>query len=227
MYQTGDLCRWLQNGNIEYLGRKDEQVKIRGFRIEPGEIENVMLQSGMVSNAVIQAKQDVEGNNRLVAYILATEMFDRQKAIAYLQERLPEYMVPLVWVSLENMPLTASGKVDRKMLPEPDGDQVMRHEYVAPRNELEKTLAEIWEELLGIEKVGIYDNFFELGGHSLMIMRMIAKMKSKFELSVPIAVLFRFSSIIDLSNYLEWQKEEKSRQGEEEDDSSLYEVIDI
>ncbi|MEO7533118.1 MAG: amino acid adenylation domain-containing protein, partial [Ferruginibacter sp.] len=175
MYKTGDLGRWLPDGNIEYLGRMDEQVKIRGFRIELGEIESVLLQSGLADKVVVLARQDKQGNKRLVGYVVAEGAFDAAGIITYLQAKLPDYMVPAIWVELEALPLTSNGKIDRKALPEPDVTGQLAGQYVAPRNEAEKGLADIWEKLLGIEHVGINDNFFELGGDSILTIQVVSR----------------------------------------------------
>jgi amino acid adenylation domain-containing protein/non-ribosomal peptide synthase protein (TIGR01720 family) len=172
MYKTGDLCRWLADGNIEYLGRKDDQVKIRGYRIELSEIECVLQQSGQVRQAVVAAREMADSSKRLVGYVVAEGVFDREALLGQLRSRLPEYMVPSVLVELEELPLTASGKVDRRALPDP-GVSVDR-EYVAPRSKVEEVLAGIWGELLGMERIGIHDNFFELGGDSIITMQVVS-----------------------------------------------------
>jgi amino acid adenylation domain-containing protein/non-ribosomal peptide synthase protein (TIGR01720 family) len=175
LYRTGDLGRWLPDGNIEYLGRVDDQVKIRGYRIELGEIENILNESSLVKQGVILAKEDKKGNNRLVGYVVPEETFDKQAIQIYLQTKLPDYMVPSVWVELEAIPLTSNGKVDKKALPEPDlADAAV---YAAPRNVIEEALATIWRELLGQERVGIYDNFFELGGDSILTIQLVSRMR--------------------------------------------------
>jgi hypothetical protein len=203
MYKTGDLGRWLADGNIEYLGRIDDQVKIRGYRIEPGEIENVLLQSGLLSQAVVLAKAEKEGHKRLVGYVVPDGPFDKEAITTYLHEKLPEFMVPSVWVTLETMPLTPNGKIDRKALPEPDSTRT--NEYVAPRNELEIKLAMIWKELLRVERVGIHDNFFELGGHSLLAMRVISSIRRQLELETGIKELFIYPTIALLGAHLREQ----------------------
>ena len=179
MYKTGDLGRWLPDGNMEYLGRKDEQVKVRGYRIELGEIETVLLQSSLVSQAIVIARQDNTGNNQLVGYVVADETVNKEAVSAYLKGKLPEYMVPVRWVQLEALPLTPNGKVDRKALPEPAGTDLPAQVYVAPRTDTERTLAAIWQELLGIERIGIHEDFFSLGGHSLLAMRLVSAMRKK------------------------------------------------
>ncbi|WP_147206425.1 non-ribosomal peptide synthetase, partial [Segetibacter aerophilus] len=162
LYKTGDLARWLPDGNIEYMGRIDDQVKVRGYRIELGEIESILQQSGLVSKGVVLAREDSNGHKRLVGYVVSSETkFDKQAMMTYLHKHLPEYMVPALWVELESMPVTPNGKVDKRALPEPDASELSGKEYVAPQTETEKKLATIWQQLLGVEKVGIHDNFFE------------------------------------------------------------------
>ncbi|MEO7535571.1 MAG: non-ribosomal peptide synthase/polyketide synthase, partial [Ferruginibacter sp.] len=175
MYRTGDIGKWLPDGNIEYLGRRDEQVKIRGYRIELGEIETVLLQSGLVSQAVVLVKEDKQGHKRLVGYIVAIGSFDKQAILNYLQGKLPDYMVPALWVELKSLPLTPNGKIDKRSLPEPDASELLSNEYVAPRNELEVQLANIWKQLLDVEQVGIHDNFFELGGDSIITIQVVSR----------------------------------------------------
>ena len=168
MYKTGDLGRWLPHGNIDYLGRIDEQVKLRGYRIELGEIESVILESGMVKQAVALIRTDSNDNKHLVAYVVQEGSFDKQSMISYLLNKLPEYMVPAIWIEIESIPLTPNGKVNRKALPGLADIDLATREYKAPRNKTERDLAEIWQRVLGIERVGIHDNFFELGGDSII-----------------------------------------------------------
>lgn len=177
IYKTGDLACWLPDGNIRYMGRIDDQVKIRGYRIEPGEIERVLQQSGLVSHAVVLAKTDSSGNKYLAGYVVSKDEFNKAQLTAFLQGCLPAYMVPGVWVSLTEMPLTVNGKINRKALPEPDTHKLTTADYVGPRYMLERKLAGIWQELLGLEKIGVYDNFFELGGHSLITVRLLAQIR--------------------------------------------------
>ncbi|MCW3114934.1 MAG: Nonribosomal peptide synthetase, partial [Segetibacter sp.] len=175
LYKTGDLGRWLTDGNIEYLGRIDDQVKIRGYRIELGEIESVLLQSGLVDQVVVLAEEDAAGHKRLVGYVVAEGKFDRDAITSYLQGKVPEYMVPAFWVALETIPLTPNGKIDKKALPTPNINELMLHQYEAPRNEVEKALVKIWEDLLGLQRVGIYDNFFEIGGDSILTIQVVTR----------------------------------------------------
>ncbi|WP_033058582.1 non-ribosomal peptide synthetase, partial [Sinorhizobium arboris] len=176
MYRTGDLARYLPDGNLEFLGRNDEQVKIRGFRIEPGEIAARLCEHALVADAAVVARPDATGDKRLVAYVVAKAADGSDEAggaelpaalRAHLGGLLPDYMVPSAFVRLDVLPLTPNGKLDRKALPVPDDEAYARRAYEAPQGEIETLLAGIWEELLGIERVGRHDNFFELGGHSL------------------------------------------------------------
>ncbi len=202
MYKTGDLGRWLADGNIEYLGRMDDQVKIRGYRIELGEIESVLEQCELVRQAAVLARKDNKGNKRLVSYIVAERLFDRQALITFLKGKLPEYMVPSVWVELESLPLTPNGKIDKKALPDPDISNLLNNQYVAPHTEVEQTLANIWQKLLGVKAVGIHDNFFELGGHSLIATRLMSKIEKSFRIKFPISVLYQAPSVKELAFFI-------------------------
>jgi len=222
LYKTGDLGRWLPDGKIEYQGRIDEQVKIRGYRIELGEIESILNQSDQISQGVVLAKGDSKGNKRLVGYVVTKAEFDKQAIQRYLSSKLPEYMVPAIWIGLDSMPLTPSGKIDRKALPDPELTGTLT-EYVAPRNVTEAKLAEIWQELLGLERVGIHDNFFELGGNSLLVMRAVSSIRKELSISIPIDVLFQFTCISDLSKYLEIQNSGNLQEKETDE----FDVVDI
>ncbi len=178
LYRTGDLARRLDNGDIEYLGRIDRQVKIRGFRIELGEIESVIASHSAINEVAVLAREDVPGDQRLVAYVAATgSPGDLIEQLRHrLRAALPEYMVPAHFVSLDRLPLTENGKIDRQALPVPD-DASPEAAYVAPRTPTESALAVIWAEVLGLKRVGVEDNFFELGGHSLLVMSVIQRMR--------------------------------------------------
>ncbi len=184
MYRSGDLARYLPDGNLEFLGRNDDQVKIRGFRIEPGEIAARLLEHELVGDAAVVAHADAAGDKRLVAYVVAKTTDGSAEADgaglaaslrAHLGGLLPDYMVPSAFVRLDALPLTVNGKLDRKALPVPDDDAYARRAYEAPQGEIETLLAGIWAELLGVERVGRHDNFFELGGHSLLAVRVLAQ----------------------------------------------------
>jgi aryl carrier-like protein len=178
LYRTGDLGRWRADGTIEFLGRNDGQMKVRGFRIEPGEIETRMRELAGVREAVVMAREDTPGDQRLVAYWVGDEA-DPAALRAWLAGVLPEHMVPSAYVRMERLPLTPSGKLDRLALPAPGGGAVSTRGYEAPAGEKEEVLAEIWAELLGVERVGRQDHFFELGGHSLLAIRLIERMRRR------------------------------------------------
>ena len=203
MYKTGDLARWLPDGNIEFLGRMDDQVKIRGFRVELGEIEAVLQQSDLVNHAVVLARPDKNGQRRLVAYIVPESEYQKDEIITHAKKLLPDYMVPSLWVEMESMPITRNGKVDRRLLPEPDASELLYKEYVAPGNIRETNMANVWAEVLRVEKVGIHDNFFELGGHSLIVMRLISAIRIKVGLEISIRELFSNPTVASLLKHME------------------------
>jgi amino acid adenylation domain-containing protein len=190
IYRSGDLGRWLANGTIEYLGRIDDQVKIRGYRIELGEIEAIVIQSGMVKSAIVLAKDRGEESKQLIGYLVVNDQFQQQALLAHLRTKLPEYMIPAIWVQLENLPLTSNGKINKKALPDPDTGLTSSAGYVAARNELEAGLVEIWKAILHLNLVGIYDNFFEIGGHSLLVIRLVSAIKRKLNVEPTINDIF-------------------------------------
>ncbi|MCP5104054.1 MAG: amino acid adenylation domain-containing protein, partial [bacterium] len=197
LYRTGDLSRWLPDGNVEFLGRIDHQVKIRGFRIEPGEIEKRLLTHNNVKEAIVVAGGEEAGDKYLCAYIVADSVNSVKAAELrdYLSLELPGYMVPAYFGMLETMPLNANGKLDRKALPEPEG--ISGRQYHPPRNEREEQLVEIWSGVLGIskERIGIDDNFFELGGHSLKVARLLGRINRTFNIEIPFSMMFEKPTI--------------------------------
>jgi nonribosomal peptide synthetase DhbF len=203
MYRTGDLARWRKDGSLDFLGRADQQVKIRGLRIEPGEIESALLQHPQVAQAAVIAREDVPGEKRLVAYVVAADAADPQAAElrAHLAQSLPEYMVPSAFVSLPSLPLGPSGKLDRKALPPPEVQAATP--YAAPRTPTEKILAGLWAETLHLPRVGVNDNFFELGGHSLMIVQLMSMIRQQFMIDLPVDTLFQVSTIAGLAELLD------------------------
>jgi hypothetical protein len=193
LYRTGDSACYLPDGNIKFLERIDNQVKLRGFRIELGEIEEALRAHPALQNALVILREDEPGEKRLVAYLLPrSEPAPGITEIrSFLKERLPAYMIPAAFVNLDALPLTASGKVDRRALPAPDSSRPEIEEaLVAPRTSLEEALAGIFAQVLGLEEVGIYDNFFELGGHSLMATQLISQLQDIFPTDVPLLTLF-------------------------------------
>ena len=211
IYKTGDLVRWLSDGNIEYLGRTDFQVKIRGFRIELGEIENVLAEHEDISQVSVIDKEK-EGQKYLAAYYVIAKNKKAPEIDAlrsYLSEALPDYMVPAAFVKLDEIPLTPNGKINRRALPDPDMS-LMGEEYVAPRNEIEHKLAGIWSDVLKMDtdKVGIHGNFFHLGGHSLLAIQLVARIHAKLNCDISIKNLFDKPKLMDLSLFIEGQIKE-------------------
>ena len=203
LYKTGDLACYLPNGNIEFLGRIDNQVKIRGFRIELGEIEAVLSTHPQIQQAVVIATEEIPGNKRLVAYIVASDKsLTANQLREFLKQKLPEYMVPAAFVTLDTLPLTPNGKVDRKALPRPDGEITRKQEYVAPRTPSEEIIANIFADVLGVKNVGIHDNFFELGGHSLLATQLISRLRLAWELDIPLRVIFESPTVAQLDQAL-------------------------
>ena len=193
LYKTGDLARYLPDGNIEFLGRIDDQVKIRGYRIELGEIETVLAQHSGVQQAIVLAREDSPGDKRLVSYMILNQpqSVSAAELRSYLKEKLPEYMVPSAFVLMESLPLIPNGKVDRKALPTPDQSRPEPEEsYVAPRTMVEEVVAGIWAGVLKVKKIGIHDNFFELGGHSLKATQVNSRLRTIFKIEFPLRGLF-------------------------------------
>jgi len=217
IYKTGDLARWMPDGNIEFLGRIDHQVKVRGFRIELGEIENRLMKHKEIKEALLLTKSSESGDKYLCAYIVFNssntggEFTGRVRELRrFLSRELPDYMIPHHFVPINSIPLTPNGKIDRKALPEPDFTGIS-DTFIAPRNETEHKLAEIWAEVLEVDKgkIGIDDNFFELGGHSIKVTHLIGSIHKAFDVEVPIAQVFDHPTIRELSLFM--SKVEESR----------------
>lgn len=202
LYRTGDLARWRDDGNIEYLGRLDFQVKIRGLRIEPGEIEKVILSHPSVRECIVSVWEKRPGDLHLVAYIVCEKEKNAEPSElqSFLEKTLPEYMVPRIFVFLEAIPLSANGKADRKALPKPVLEK--KEDYVAPRNDVENLIANIWKEELGLDGIGINENFFEAGGHSLLLARVHSRLNRHFGKEFPLVDLFTHSTIRSLAGYI-------------------------
>ena len=234
LYRTGDLGRWLPGGNIEYQGRMDDQVKVRGFRIELGEVETVLQQCDLVREAVVVVREDKGGAKQLIGYVVPDwqNVKDRETKIhgqlygkddlndkgdsynssvmqteikSWLQQRLPEYMIPALIVQLDQLPLTPNGKIDKKALPDPESSDPA-NEYVAPGNVLEEKLAEIWKEVLDVDRIGIYDNFFDLGGHSLKAIQLISRLHKRLHVKIDIGKILANPTIHTLAKVLELEK---------------------
>jgi amino acid adenylation domain-containing protein len=205
VYKTGDLVRLRPSGDIEFLGRLDFQAKIRGFRIELTGIESILAQHRGIREVVVEVREDKNRDKRLVAYIVPNEKGDITAAELkkFLKEKIPEYMIPAAFVMLEKLPLTPNGKIDRKALPEPDVSEIDSGVgHVAPRDELELALAEIWQKVLGVKKLGVNDNFFDMGGHSLLAARLFAEVERRLGYRLPLAILFEAPTIEGISRII-------------------------
>jgi amino acid adenylation domain-containing protein len=201
MYRTGDIARWRADGTIEFLGRRDGQVKIRGFRVELGEIEAALASCAGIRAAAVVARQDAPGDKRLVAYVVTGgAALDVAAVQTALRRALPDHMVPSAFVALDALPLTPRGKIDRSALPAPDEHDQRRADFVAPRDAAEHALADIFCEVLGLERVGIHDDFFALGGHSLRAMQVIARLRSKLAATLPVRALFEAPTVAALAD---------------------------
>ena len=200
MYKTGDLARWLPDGNMEFIGRKDRQVKVRGYRIELGEIDHAIQQLGI--KQVVSEVKELNGEKVIAAYLVVEEELEKEKIRERLKESLPAFMIPGYFVELDAIPLTPNGKIDRKTLPGIEGNNILRKEFVAPKTKEEKALTRIWEKTLGIEKIGITDNFFELGGHSLIIGQMINRTQKELGKAIGFQDFFSSPTIEKLAGFL-------------------------
>jgi acyl-coenzyme A synthetase/AMP-(fatty) acid ligase/acyl carrier protein len=206
LYKTGDLVKYRLDGQLEFLGRIDDQVKIRGFRIELGELEAVLTQHPQIREAVVTVQSDQSTEKRLLAYLVP----DTQQTLTlsdlrrYLKERLPEYMVPSAFVVLDAIPLTPTGKVDRRILPTLNATHLtLESDFVEPRTSTEATLASFWVDLLKVDKLSIYNNFFELGGHSLLAAQLVARISQSFGVDLPLRSIFESATVAELAEHIE------------------------
>jgi acyl-CoA synthetase (AMP-forming)/AMP-acid ligase II/acyl carrier protein len=205
LYKTGDRVRYLPDGKIAFLGRMDNQVKIRGYRIELGDIETALSQHSEVNQCVASIWEDNTGHNALVSYVV----FKDSKKVGipelrdFLKQKLPEYMIPSLFMEMDEIPLLPNGKTDRKSLPAPEQSRLeLETVYIAPQSEVERIIAEVWKQVLRIEQVGLHDNFFDLGGHSLLLIQIHNKFQEVFKKEIPIAEMFRFPTIKALADHL-------------------------
>jgi acyl carrier protein len=200
LYKTGDRARHLGDGAIEFIGRTDFQVKIRGFRIELNEIVSLLEEHPAVQDAIVIARKD-DGDGRLIAYLLPKpgEKPDSEKLRNWLKNKLPIYMIPSLFIFVEQWPLTPNGKVDRSALPAPETAQAATQpSYVAPGTVIEEAVASLWAQVLKVERVGLYDNFFELGGHSLLATQLISRLRDAFQIDVGLRDLFEHATVSEL-----------------------------
>jgi amino acid adenylation domain-containing protein len=205
MYRTGDLARFLPDGNVEFLGRIDQQVKIRGFRVEPAEIESVLKKHPAVQQVVVIPQTDKSGDKRLIAYFVSSKkpVPAADDLRSFLQDKLPDYMVPSAIVALETLPLTRNGKVDVNALPSPDSvTSPTERQIVAPRNAVEEGLLDIWRQVLQLDQLGVQDNFFDLGGHSLLATQVISRVRSTFRVQLPLRSLFDAPTVAGLADQI-------------------------
>ncbi|UUO17102.1 non-ribosomal peptide synthetase [Dolichospermum heterosporum] len=211
IYKTGDLARYLADGNIEYIGRIDNQVKIRGFRIELGEIEAVLNQHPQIQTSCVIVREDNPGQKQLVSYLIphqhSTVTISEMRQ--YLKETLPEYMVPHSFVTLETLPITPNGKIDRRALPKPELESTLLEKYVAARNPIEELLTQTWLQVLKVESVGINDNFFELGGHSLIATQIVSRIRNIFQVELPLNKLFAAPTVRELAHIITQLQQDK------------------
>lgn len=216
LYRTGDQVRRLPNGNIEFLGRIDQQIKIRGFRVELGEIEMALNAHESVREAVVVARAEESGARRLIGYVVAEGAeVSGAELRSYLQQRLPDYMVPSQFVSLAELPLTVNGKVDRRALPDPETESARSdEEFVAPRTPAEEMLAKIWSDVLRTPRVGIHDSFFELGGESILAIKLISRINKDFDIELPVRALFEQPTIAALATFIVQHQAERADEEE-------------
>lgn len=209
-YKTGDLVRYRLDGNLGFIGRIDKQVKIRGFRSELGEIEAAIAQHPLICMTAVTLQEDQPGDKRLVAYITADESFLTSSGDEFLRQKLPNYMIPTTWIQLDSLPLTSNGKVDYRALPKPTKNISQNNGFVAPRNELERQIAQIWAEVLDVPVVGIKNNFFELGGHSLLAFALMNRIQQKFGRNLPLSSIFQSATVEQFAEILNQKTDSES-----------------
>ncbi|MGH9628555.1 MAG: non-ribosomal peptide synthetase, partial [Bryobacteraceae bacterium] len=204
LYKTGDLVRYLAGGELEFIGRMDNQVKIRGFRIELGEVESVIALHPAVRDVAVLAREDSPGEKRIVAYVVprSENELSIQELLAFLHTKLPRFMIPALFVQLENLPLLPNGKLDPRALPAPDHQRSLGAGYLAPRTEMERVITPVWQEVLGLDRVGVHDNFFDLGGHSLLMVRLHSRLRDAVHADIEIIELFQYPTISSLAEHL-------------------------
>ena len=203
LYKTGDVVRYQENGMLEYLGRSDSQIKVRGFRIELGEIEEIITKFDGIKDAVVTMQDGLEGESNLIGYVVREDKGQqwREELITHLSETLPEYMIPRIFLELEELPLTANGKIDRKSLPKAEQCEE-KQKYVAPQTNIEQQLCAIWEDVLGVGRVGLNDNFFALGGHSLAVVQMSSKLEEQYGHCISLKSVFQYPTVGQLATLL-------------------------
>jgi len=205
LYKTADIAAYQPDGNLEFLGRRDQQVKLRGYRIELGEVETTLIQYPSVQEAVVLLREDRSGEKRMVAYVVVEQDYPLLIATLrnHLRQQLPNYMIPSAFVTLDALPLTIHGKVDRQALPIPDEDTVEHAEqFVAPTTPLESLLQHLWQDVLRVKPVGLHDNFFMLGGHSLLAFKLMIRIREDLQVTLPIRALFDHPTLESLAKFI-------------------------
>jgi len=230
LYRTGDVARYLPDGSIEFLGRLDHQVKIRGHRIELDEIETVLIQHPALREAVVVAREDAPGDKRLVAYVVAAREQSPptvNELRRHLREQLPDYMIPAAFVVLPALPLTPNGKINRRALPVPEKFRPeLETAYTPPRSEAERLIASVWQEILGLEKVGMDDNFFDLGGHSLLTIQVHRNLQEKFGRELSVIDLFKYPTIAMMASFLSQETDTRSS-GQSEQERGAFRKLSM
>ncbi|HSH67653.1 MAG TPA: phosphopantetheine-binding protein, partial [Bacteroidia bacterium] len=221
IYKTGDLGRWLPDGNIQFVGRRDDQVKLHGYRIELREIELALKEHSLVKEALVIAKANHQNQKELVAYIVSNEELNALDLQEHLSKTLPLNMIPGHYIQLEELPLTANGKIDRKKLPDTQGAEMDTGvEYVAPSNETEEKLVAMWQEILEREKIGVKDNFFKIGGHSLKAALLVSQIRKAFDVTLNLTDLFNNPTVEGVANEIEkanWVNKEQVEMAESDE----------
>jgi acyl carrier protein len=226
LYRSGDLARFRADGAIEYIGRNDSQVKIRGLRIELAEIDTVLSRHPSVDRCVTIVREDRSNDQRLVAYIVlqAAGVLDEKAVRQFLHATLPDYMVPQHLVEMESLPLSSSGKIDYRALPQPKVSGLDQADFIAPANDIEMMLAQVWCEVLELERVSTRDNFFDIGGHSLSATQMLARVRQDLELNVPLRSFFSETTIEGLASLIDRMLTEQLEQLSDQDLEQLIEA---
>ncbi|PPA81760.1 non-ribosomal peptide synthetase [Brevibacillus laterosporus] len=222
LYRTGDMARWDETGMVQFLGRMDHQIKIRGYRIEIGEIEKHIITHPLVHEAIVLAFPNNQNENELCSYYLSDEELSQSELRQFLQQKVPEYMIPMFFIRLEKMPLTSNGKINRHALPKPDDDKLIQHSYVAPGSEMEKQLVLLWKNILKREHIGVTDNFFQLGGHSLSAIKLAHQISRKYQIHVTLKDIFLYSTVRDQIIMIEQSEQRVERQIEISEGRDYY-----
>ncbi|MCR8995236.1 non-ribosomal peptide synthetase [Brevibacillus laterosporus] len=222
LYKTGDFARWDETGKVEFLGRMDQQVKIRGYRIEVGEIEKHIITHPSIHEAIVLAFPNDQNENELYSYYLSDEEVGQSELRQFLQQKVPDYMIPMLFIRIEKVPLTSNGKINRHALPKPDECKLDQHSYIAPSSEMEKQLVFVWKDILKREPIGVTDNFFQLGGHSLTAIKLAHKIGKKYGIRVTLNDIFLYSTVRDQIVMIEQSEQRVERQIEISQRSDFY-----